>query len=249
MTRDSAFDAVRQYLLRKPFLFNTVRVPHQTCRSCTGALDDATWVRCRECETYASTPGAADLVGSMVYGIKGAQSGYIMHGYKRPTPSHEHHRVVSTLVQLGIYEHKKCADRILGVEAKRWATVPSTKGRTAHPFRSILHELELGEAEIVVSPSPTVTPTRDITPGNYVLDSPVPEGGHVMVLDDTWTSGGHAQSLAVALRQAGAGAVSVLTVARWLNRDWARGEAVASGHITNRAYDPSLCPWTSGPCP
>ncbi|AHD24342.1 hypothetical protein Y013_26465 (plasmid) [Rhodococcus pyridinivorans SB3094] len=249
MTRDSAFDAVRGYLLQKPFLFNTVRVLHQTCQSCAGVLDDAAWVRCRECDEYARTSATADVVGSMVYGIKNAQSGYIMHGYKRPTPSIEHHRVVSSLIRLGIYEHKRCADRIVGIEAKRWATVPSTQGRTNHPFRTILHELGLNNAELVVFPSPTVTSTRDIAPENYVLGGPVPERGHVMVLDDTWTSGGHAQSLSVALKRAGVGAVSILTVARWLNPAWGRGQEVVSNHITNRTYDPSLCPWTGGPCP
>ena len=41
----------------------------------------------------------------------------------------------------------------------------------------------------------------------------------MLLIDDTWTSGGHAQSAALALRQAGATRISALIVARWLTDD------------------------------
>jgi phosphoribosylpyrophosphate synthetase len=76
----------------------------------------------------------------------------------------------------------------------------------------------------------------------------LPRGAHVLLVDDTWASGGHAQSAALALREAGAARVSVLVVARWLKHDFAHNETFVR-ELASREYDPLLCPWTRGQCP
>jgi orotate phosphoribosyltransferase len=45
-------------------------------------------------------------------------------------------------------------------------------------------------------------------------------GANVLVIDDTWTGGGHAQSAAWALRKAGAGKLVLITIGRHLKRGW-----------------------------
>lgn len=51
---------------------------------------------------------------------------------------------------------------------------------------------------------------------HFLCGGQLHQGSHVMLIDDTWASGGHAQSGALALRKSGASKVSVLVVARWL---------------------------------
>ncbi len=68
-----------------------------------------------------------------------------------------------------------------------------------------------------------------------------------MILDDTWTSGAHAQSAALALSAAGASAVSIMVVGRWLDPDH-RETAVFISSLTTD-YDPYRCPITGAVCP
>jgi len=70
----------------------------------------------------------------------------------------------------------------------------------------------------------------------------------VLLIDDTWTSGGHAHSAALSLRNAGAARVSVLVVARWLKEDYGNNKQFLAD-LAARDFDPRICPWTGGPCP
>jgi adenine/guanine phosphoribosyltransferase-like PRPP-binding protein len=74
------------------------------------------------------------------------------------------------------------------------------------------------------------------------------DGQHVLILDDVWTTGSNAQSAALAVRRAGAAAVSVLVVGRWLSPD-RRGMADFIATRLHRDYDPDICPVTGGDCP
>jgi orotate phosphoribosyltransferase len=74
------------------------------------------------------------------------------------------------------------------------------------------------------------------------------DGHHVLILDDTWTTESSAQSAALAVRRAGAAAVSVMVVGRWLSP----GHGVTANFVATRLqrdYDPDLCPVTGGDCP
>jgi hypothetical protein len=70
----------------------------------------------------------------------------------------------------------------------------------------------------------------------------------VLLIDDTWTGGGHAQSAAVALRRAGATHVSMLVVARCVKEDFG-DNARFLRELSSKDYDPATCPWTGGNCP
>jgi phosphoribosylpyrophosphate synthetase len=74
------------------------------------------------------------------------------------------------------------------------------------------------------------------------------DGAHVLVVDDTWVSGGTAQSVAVALKDAGARAVTILCVARWLRWDWSSTPAFVEEYLT-APYEPLVCPVTGDECP
>ena len=66
------------------------------------------------------------------------------------------------------------------------------------------------------------------------------KGRHVLLVEDTWTSGAKAQSAAVALRDAGAAYVTVLCVMRWCRWDWP-GHAELLRTL-DKPYDPLWCP-------
>jgi adenine/guanine phosphoribosyltransferase-like PRPP-binding protein len=76
----------------------------------------------------------------------------------------------------------------------------------------------------------------------------MPPESHVLLIDDTWTTGGHAQSATLTLCKSGAARVSALVVARWLKEDYGDNKRFIA-ELANRDYDPSICPWTGGRCP
>lgn len=235
------------------YLRNTVHIPGQTCSMCRGTQMRDGYHTCYPCDR--SYGGCADLVGSMIYGVDGFQSGRLMFGYKSTAPGPSHRQTLRSLVALALRGHVDCASALVGVRATCWATVPSLKHiSAAHPFREILlsilstkHEIEVVASKAAANKTPPER--RELDPTLYELRTAVAKGMHVMVIDDTWTKGGHAQSVALALKQAGAGKVSILAVARWLNMDDERTKRVYREHIRDRPYDPAVCPWTADACP
>ncbi len=207
---------------------------------------------CYPCEFSYSN--GADLIGSMVYGVEGLQSGKMMYAYKAIPQSLLMAQHVSSLVALALREHIDCVGKLVGTDCTHWSTVPSLRNPgSAHPFRVILTRIIKTDLEIEIAASGVVQDKsaqerRTHNPDFYELRTPVPQGAHVLLIDDTWTSGAHAQSVATLLKQAGAARVSVLVVARWLEPD-DRGKRIYYEYIRPRPYDPNVCPWTAGECP
>ena len=75
-------------------------------------------------------------------------------------------------------------------------------------------------------------------------------GKHIVVLEDTWVQGGHAQSAAAALLLAGALEVTIVVVARRIRTDFQRSlmEASLQRILTDREYSLDICPVTGGDC-
>jgi hypothetical protein len=91
--------------------------------------------------------------------------------------------------------------------------------------------------------------TRTVLPDRYHVPDqsrPLVEGGHVLILDDTWVSGSNVQSAALAVRAAGATRITVLAIGRWCRTDWQPCRDLLS--LTS-PYDAALCPITGGSCP
>jgi hypothetical protein len=90
---------------------------------------------------------------------------------------------------------------------------------------------------------------RDVIAGRFAV---TPEyaarvaGAHVLLVDDTWTSGANMQSAAVALKDAGATRVTALAVVRWLRWDW--DDHAALLRTLAQPFDPLHCPVSGGTC-
>jgi hypothetical protein len=217
---------------------------------CAGPIDDH-YTLCARCLTnYVSRTDTAQLVGSMTYAMDDHQTGKVMYGYKRRNPGPSHVQTVTALAVLGVRGHHQCIEYLADAPATRWATVPSTRNVvTEHRFRALLARNLKPGSEIDVAASKQIRAPREVTPSNFEIRTSIPKGVHVMVIDDTWVGGGHAQSVAVALTEPGADKVSILTVARWLKLDNDVTRQVYREQIKDRAYDPAICPWTGGVCP
>lgn len=69
-------------------------------------------------------------------------------------------------------------------------------------------------------------------------------GAAVLLIDDTWTAGGHAQSACAALRAAGASTVGLIVIGRHIRRDW---HVVMGGPTSGELLDalPKVFNWNT----
>jgi hypothetical protein len=237
------------------YLRNPVREELLTCAVCATPVTG--FRLCYQCQRRRGRTGLADATGFLAYAVAGRQSGYVMQGYKARPPVPEHRTIVTLLVLLGLARHAGCAAHA-GLPVTHWATVPSLPAQPGeHPLHAIVSRLAPGRlapgrlapgGEVALAAADEVEYSRDLHPGHFRAAAPLPAGAHVLLVDDTWARGGHAQSAALALRVAGAARISVLVAARWINEDFGGNAAFLRG-LSGRDYDPAICPWTGAACP
>jgi phosphoribosylpyrophosphate synthetase len=137
-------------------------------------------------------------------------------------------------------------------EGDRLGYGPLAAGETAgHPLGEIVRSLARpGSIEIVLQGSPAVVDPRAVDSSHFSILTGDAADKHVLLIDDTWTGGGHATSAALALRAAGVTKISVLALARWLSIGWeATTDKWAKSTLALPDYQPDVCPWTQGRCP
>jgi hypothetical protein len=98
------------------------------------------------------------------------------------------------------------------------AVVPSGQGRQgAHPLGVLIREsVELPLLRLTLRPGEIHA--RGVNPRWVRVHTPV-AGADILVVDDTWVSGGSAQSTAAALKLAGARRVAIVVLGRHVNPD------------------------------
>jgi hypothetical protein len=229
------------------YLRNPVRRKLATCVVCAAPVDG--FERCYRCRQHRGHGGLADASAFLTYAVANRQSGYLMWGYKAtPRPVEDHRMVVSLLVALGLVGHAACPGRLADAPVTHWATVPSLPAKPGeHPLHKLVANLA-PRKEIRLEAAAKVRYPRGVSPDHYRASETLSPDSHALLIDDTWASGGHAQSAVLALRAAGATRVSLLVVARWLNREYG-GTAKFLRELARNDYDPGICPWTGGGCP
>lgn len=75
----------------------------------------------------------------------------------------------------------------------------------------------------------------------------VSPGAHVILVDDSWTTGANVQSAATALKQAGAGQVSTMVLGRLLNDTWPPTAQFIDAGGLRSPFNPDACPWSGVP--
>lgn len=228
------------------YLRNPVHADRVTCAVCTTPVDG--YRRCIRCNGHRNLPGLADTVAFLTYAVAGQQSGYVMRGYKAPKPLEEHRAIVALLLLAALSRHAQCPGVLAGTPGTHWATVPSLPAKPGeHPFHAIVSKIAPW-TEVPLTAAASAPQPRVISREHFHASGQLPVDAHVLLLDDTWATGGHAQSAVLGLRAAGAAHVSLLVVARWIKADFGDNAAFLRG-LADRDYDPEVCPWTGSDCP
>jgi len=245
---DPRYAEARQFLIETAggYFRNTIHEPRTTCETCARPVDG--YLRCYKCARHSTLVARPDLVTTVTYAYPGHQSGATMYRYKDPQPPPANVTAVTFLASYALVVHRACMEAAVGQGFTHWTVVPSLKQPVAasHPLRDIVAMAAPG-LELGVTRATAVVNPRDVTPANFVVPDVELAGAHVVIIDDTWTTGGHAMSLAVALKQAGAPRVSVIALARWLDpRDELSKNFISTRLTTD--FEPDLCPLTGVNC-
>jgi adenine/guanine phosphoribosyltransferase-like PRPP-binding protein len=232
------------------YLRNVIRRPGITCRVCAGPVGG--YDRCWRCEQVRRIGGVADVVAPLSYAIAGTPSGALVRDYKNhPVRSvREYHSAfIKEIVWQAITRHECCIGRAVGLPVSRRLVIPSLTSRPGrHPFAELTQAMTATGDTAALLPAPDAQCDRAINDKFVLAPAARLDGQHVMILDDVWTTGSNAQSASLAVRRAGAAAISVMVVGRWLSPDRQRTADFIATRL-HRDYDPDICPVTGAECP
>jgi predicted amidophosphoribosyltransferase len=229
------------------YLRNTIRESYVTCRTCTGPVDGYEY--CPKCRNYSTDPLLADIVATVTYAREGHQSGHLMYNYKADQSAPDLKRLVTLLGAYAVMRHWGCLTNNGYGGISSWSTVPSLKKDRGyiHPLSNLLNGVISARAPYRrILRSVHVQNPRDARPENFEPECG-PWGSHVLLIEDTWVGGGHAQGAAKALKLAGVDRVTVLALARWLDMTWTPTPEFVNSRLT-RDFDPDICPLSGDYC-
>jgi hypothetical protein len=235
------------------YLRNVIREPRVTCAVCATPIKPA-FDLCVRCQLDQREFGGdlADLVVPLCYGIRGRQSGYLMHSYKDlEAPARHNQTLLGVLLLSALDLHGGCIEHQIGNDVDAWAFVPSVRtDRTGeHPLHVVATRagVVLPEIELIIGEN-AAQERRLTSSDRFILrTTDGARGRHVLLVEDTWTSGGNAQSAALALRRGGAASVTIVTLARWLKPEEPPTGVFVSQRLTED-YDPRICPVSGADC-
>ncbi len=193
------------------------------CRTCAGPAG-AGYARCYQCELARCQAGGllADVVAPLGYAVRGGPLAEDLRRYKS-----QHVAAVEAAAagaRLGGLLDAFLAGRAPSLWAAAGmaagptavAVVPSGQGRPGvHPLDAMVRS-RIALPVVRLSVVPAEVHARGVNPGWIRVGDPV-AGSDVLVVDDTWVSGGSAQSAAAALKLAGARRVAVIVLGRHVN--------------------------------
>lgn len=224
------------------FLRNVQWRPDITCDVCAG-IPGLGYSRCLKCNGRTGQPGLVDQLGFVTYAWPDGQAGHTMHAYKEGGETT--HQLVVALLWYAVVAHWSCIPTFAGSYPGAWSYVPSLTGRRGqHPLEAIASQVMGSVPHVALEAARSSNSARAFDPGHFTVKQPPPE--HVLLLDDTWTSGGHLQSASAALKAAGANQVTGLVIARWLNPSW--GDTDRFIKSLPDTFDPAICPYTGLHC-
>jgi hypothetical protein len=187
------------------------------CASCRGPVRPG-FTRCFHCGLHAeSAPGLlADAVAPIAYAPKGGPLARDLWLYKSTRPgAAQAGAALLALLLMYLHDHGGRTWQRAGLAAPTHAcVVPSGRGRPGpHPLQGLAARyLTLPWVKLVQRPGADAW-GRCLDPERFELRQPL-SGARVLLLDDTWVSGGAAQSAAVALKLGGCRSVVTVVLGR-----------------------------------
>lgn len=225
------------------YLRNPVWSAGLTCMSCSG-VPGVGYATCWACSARIGTPDLSDRLGFITYAWPSHQSGWVMYGYKASPPAPANREIVTLMLTYAVAAHWECMAAPDGSVPDGWATVPSLRGRTGDPIGVIGSKVLRSQSRVSIAAAEQIVSPRSYRPANFVVAPTTAR--HVLLLEDTWTTGSHVESAATALKHAGVDRVTTLVVARWLDPAWAETKQVIAG--LPKTFEPDICPFTGSRC-
>lgn len=211
---------------------------------CRGPVGE-TYRWCYPCHQHRTVSGGAlaDVVLPIAYGVKGEQHYQNLVAYKASNPAVGAKTRLRDLTLLFLREHWKCLVRSRG-ELTDLAIVPSTRGRPGpHPLASLVAS-RIPLRLVAVAANAAYPPEdRDFHTDRFQITTDLGASNgprRVLLLDDTWTTGGRIQSMAYALKAAGALAVVSVVLGRLLKHEYPPSRRLLA-RIANTAFDITRC--------
>lgn len=210
------------------------------CRSSVGP----NYELCYPCNRHRQLSGGhlADVVAPIAYSIKGTQHAYNLIIYKADPPSVPAQYNLSALGVMYLAYHWDCLAQALGGPFTHLTTVPSTRGRQGpHPIESIIaRRINLPPLQPLVNPA-YLPDDRGFHQDRFVLLPGTASGARVLLVDDTWTTGARIQSLAYALKAAGAVGVAAVVLGRHVDPGYGPSTAMLDRLRAAPRFDLSRC--------
>jgi hypothetical protein len=192
----------------------------------------------------------ADAVAPIGYAVRGGQLAGDLHRYKSDRFAGTPEAAAATarlrrMLAAFLADHGNSVWAAAGMPAgpAAVAVVPSGQGRLGvHPLVSMVRScVDLPLVRLVIAPE--AIHARGVNPRWVSVGDPV-AGADVLVVDDTWVSGGSAQSVAAALKRAGARRVAVVVLGRFVSPADPRSTAFLEA--VRAAADDYSSAWVAG---
>ena len=232
-------------------LFPQVKV----CAVCCGPMD-RDYHLCYACNRRKSAfeSELADLVVPLSYAVRGhrtLQQFYSdLNQYKFYQPSAAAQQRLKALMLLFRFHHQDCLEEAIGAPISAVIAVPSGKNRANHPLPDIAAMLASaleGLPGVPLVPArfvgqPRTGRAQGTNPDDFAIDHQL--SGHVVIVEDTWVTGGNAQGLAIKGRRQGAEKVSIVVLARMLDYTFEPTRQMVDTWADDAHFDPAVCPVT-----
>ena len=202
-----------------------------TCHTFIGP----TYSTCYQCQHQANH---LDAVVPISYSEHLGQLHTALRGYKDGEPAVQRYarpRIAAILWRF-LSAHEQCVANNAGVASfDMVTTVPSSspdQDEKRDGLRAIVGWCKpvSDRFERVLLATGAAPPGRAFSRERYRAVRSI-GGTRVLLIDDTWTAGGHAQSAAYALQDAGAEAVALVVLGRHLRPEWAVTSEKTSGDL------------------
>lgn len=195
------------------------------------------------CWKCASQPNQFDAVVPITYSEHLGQMHTALRNYKDGVAQVRDYAAprLASILWLFLESHEACVARAAKLRPSEFdvvTTVPSSTPERDEVRGGLRWIVGTGcgvtaqRFERVLRSSGLIVPGRDFNAGRFTATRAL-SGESVLLIDDTWASGGHAQSAGAALREAGAGPVATVVIGRHIRPDWEITEGVSSGDRFN----------------
>jgi predicted amidophosphoribosyltransferase len=221
------------------------------CTTCHTFIDPhAPWDTCYAC---GHQPSYLDVAVPITYSEHLGQMHTALRNYKDGVEQAQRYAMprLASILWLFLEQHERCVAVAAGARSAHFdtvVTVPSSTPQRDDARGNLRWIVGVGcqptasRFERVLRASNDPVLGREFHPGRYVALGSV-DGADVLLIDDTWTTGGHAQSAACELKAAGARTVALVVLGRHIRRDWEPQPGVTNGEKLDglKPFDWTAC--------